>query len=726
MLNLKSPADEAIAAAFMSNFSPGGLTILLADWLSHGNLAYETVDSVYFRRVLAYCNPALRGDDIPTSKTITRVVLREYDEAKEDVKAVLQTAVSKIHGCFDGWTSRRRRPFLGIHASFVDANFKHHSFLLGLPRIEGIHSGENLADLAVATFRDWAIADKVGCLTLDNAAPMDTAMVRLGEELGFDGEKRRIRCGPHIINLSVRAALYGGNKKSVEYAIASRHDNEEDDELTLRDAIEHVMRDKEITALPLEVDEEEDFEAAQQEDDNHYPVPRKLSLEELQKWREKGPIGKAHNMVVIIRNTGALNDRLKELQRGYYASRGLPIVLLELILNNATRWSSDKEMISRLLKVKGPAKQLFDEVEDQWREAGAKPNARPPLLNERLSAQEWQLLEIFDLFLEPFAVVTKILQGEGRPDETAATTAGFHQYLPQIDDLLSHLERAYKGLMEKKVDGEDNTRAINVFEEYHLVSIVVSLVVGLLSHLRFQDIHSIRLFKFHIKMAWIKLDKYYAKMTSPYYAAAVVFNPCYKWQMLDILWDGVGEEKAAQWKKAYERAIREIWETEYKYRNTPPSPQSLVASRRASKFMRRRQEKERAEADGTSMSSREAAVLDEYEQYCNEAPSNVDTYETDPYAYWATKKDKWPHLFLMAIDCLSVLSSSADSERDFSSAGRMIGPQRTNLSNVLLSAGQCLRSWANAGIYKPAVPLHLLDDVIKRVVKGEQAGIASN
>lgn len=142
--------------------------------------------------------------------------------------------------------------------------------------------------------------------------------------------------------------------------------------------------------------------------------------------------------------------------------------------------------------------------------------------------------------------------------------------------------------------------------------------------------------------------------------------------------------------------------------------------------MRRRQEKERAEADGTSMSSREAAVLDEYEQYCNEAPSNVDTYETDPYAYWATKKDNWPHLFLMAIDCLSVLSSSADSERDFSSAGRMIGPQRTNLSNVLLSAGQCLRSWANAGIYKPAVPLHLLDDVIKRVVKGEQAGIASN
>jgi hypothetical protein len=56
---------------------------------------------------------------------------------------------------------------------------------------------------------------RIGYFTLDNASNNDTAIQALGAHHSFDHEERRLRCGSHIIHLTVIVMLYGfGTKKT--------------------------------------------------------------------------------------------------------------------------------------------------------------------------------------------------------------------------------------------------------------------------------------------------------------------------------------------------------------------------------------------------------------------------------------------------------------------------------------------------------------------------------
>jgi len=95
----------------------------------------------------------------------------------------------------------------------------------------------------------FGVEDKVGYAVLDNASNNDTAMEALGGELGFLGHSRRCRCIGHTINLSAKALLFGHNV----------------------DAFEELLSGE-----------------------------RALTKDEYALWRDKGPVGKLHNMVVDI------------------------------------------------------------------------------------------------------------------------------------------------------------------------------------------------------------------------------------------------------------------------------------------------------------------------------------------------------------------------------------------------------------------------------------------
>jgi hypothetical protein len=86
----------------------------------------------------------------------------------------------------------------------------------------------------------------VGYITLDNAGNMDTATEEIAEALGFDPKKQRVRCCGHVLNLVVKALLFGHKAEAFE----------------------------------AEIDGEPALDAAQHEI-----------------WRKKGPVRKLHNMV---------------------------------------------------------------------------------------------------------------------------------------------------------------------------------------------------------------------------------------------------------------------------------------------------------------------------------------------------------------------------------------------------------------------------------------------
>ncbi|KAF1732489.1 putative AC transposase [Beauveria bassiana] len=104
------------------------------------------------------------------------------------------------------------------------------------------------------------------------------------------------------------------------------------------------------------------------------------------------------------------------------------------------------------------------------------------------------------------------------------------------------------------------------------------------------------------------------------------------------------------------------------------------------------------------------AIDDEYARYCAEDVVNSPHYRCRPIDWWKINVGRYPRLSMLAIDMLSIPSSSAESERTFSSAGRMTGPLRNRLRREIVAMAQCIRLWSAAGIYSPSLPLLNLDD----------------
>lgn len=63
---------------------------------------------------------------------------------------------------------------------------------------------------------------------------------------------------------------------------------------------------------------------------------------------------------------------------------------------------------------------------------------------------------------------------------------------------------------------------------------------------------------------------------------------------------------------------------------------------------------------------------------------------------------EYPNLCRMATDLLSIPTMSAETERSFSSAGKMVSPWRTRLDRHTIGMAQSMRSWSREDIVLPS------------------------
>lgn len=292
------------------------------------------------------------------------------------------------------------------------------------------------------------------------------------------------------------------------------------------------------------------------------------------------------------------------------------------------------------------------------------------------------------------------MQGDGIAGKRS-TSGSFDEYFPVVEMLLDHLENAMEGVTYEE-DVEKKLVSVGLFEGMHR--------------------KTRRLLKVYIKLGWKKLDKYYNLLNSPAYVGAVVFHPCKKWPHLQRLWDRLPCRQAAGWKKHYDARLQVIWEAKYKdmsLDNRPEASSTLGNGRMD--YIERRLALARS-ADKTKLGRRpkqpQASTLqDELAQYCAEPPIDNAAYKADPLAWWRhVGAERFPRLSYMAVDFLTIASSSAETERDFSSAGRMISPLRNRLRRHIIGMAQCLRSWSKSGIYEPSLPFNLLEEPTWRTV----------
>jgi len=154
----------------------------------------------------------------------------------------------------------------------------------------------------------FELTRKIGYITSDNATNNDTAIAELAlyfEEIGveFNPQQSCVRCFGHIINLVVKAFLWGEDWEAFEAGVSTEPE-----------------------------------------------IQKAVSL--LKLWRKKGPLGKLHNISTCILRTPQRRDRFTQKVKQLRSTSGSTSGPLLPIVGNVTRWSSDADSIERAFILK--------------------------------------------------------------------------------------------------------------------------------------------------------------------------------------------------------------------------------------------------------------------------------------------------------------------------------------------------------------------------------------
>jgi hypothetical protein len=371
----------------------------LVQWIIQCQVPFTAVEQEQFRQLLLCIQPSLDRYLIRSHNTVASWLRDSYQEARESLKFKLSQARSKIHLSFDIWTSPSCSAIIGICSHFVDTQYQLRHALLALKEIEGLHSGERIAEIVGDLIEESAIQANLGVFVGDNASNIDVAVRALVHRFLPDEENephsRRSRCLGHIINLAAKAFLLGNDYEAF-------------------------------------IDEIDTAERATTRDQAN------LAAEQA-KWRIKGPIGKFHNIVTFIRASPQRRQEfatsIKAIIEQSQSAEDTDLDFsssLSVILENSTRWNSTFLSIQRGLRLKSCIQLFLLQHSDA-------------LNQDLLTEEDWNQLENISKALKPFWEVTMRLQGHA----IAGSHGAIWEALPSLDYLLTTIESAKQRLEEE-------------------------------------------------------------------------------------------------------------------------------------------------------------------------------------------------------------------------------------------------------------------------------------
>ncbi|KID81808.1 HAT dimerization [Metarhizium guizhouense ARSEF 977] len=184
--------------------------------------------------------------------------------------------------------------------------------------------------------------------------------------------------------------------------------------------------------------------------------------------------------------------------------------------------------------------------------------------------------------------------------------------------------------------------------------------------------------------------------------SALALHPAFRWGYFENEW-----KDNTKWVTKAKQMVREVWETEYRHLQVVPSP---VVHEPVAKRQRKYYNPFQAYCERTRPVSGCNTVK---EEVCSPAGIDEDVDELelwqssredrdsdvrDPIAYWHERRRRYPRLSRMALDFLTIQPMSAECERLFAAAGRMVTPLRSRLDADIIGMCQVLRSWLRAGV----------------------------
>jgi hypothetical protein len=318
------------------------------NWITHDDITFEQAASPWLRKVIINGGPHVIHL-LPCATTVRTWIMNTYYERVADVKKSLVMSRSKINLSFDAWSSPNHRSLLGIVAHWIDEKRTLKTALLGLRPLDG-HTGSDIADALIPVMKLFDIGgEKIGAFQMDNATSNDTAMSALAARIpGIDVKESRLRCFGHVVNLVVKALLYGSKSSTLQQELG----------------------------------------AAAGDDEAAFKI-----------WREQGSIGRLHNLVTYISRSDSRRRAFETAQKV-----DASLFTLQLVRDLGVRWNSTFAMIKRALELQKALQRYCM----QWEPAVGESH---DLTKDFLDPQDWVELEHFHDLLKPFNNATKRAEG---------------------------------------------------------------------------------------------------------------------------------------------------------------------------------------------------------------------------------------------------------------------------------------------------------------------------
>ncbi|KJZ68356.1 hypothetical protein HIM_12251 [Hirsutella minnesotensis 3608] len=227
------------------------------------------------------------------------------------LKEQLRLSKSKIHISTDAWTSEEGTNYLAIVAHFLDAAYKLQTALLDLPVLKGPQTGENIAKVLAVVMESYEIGSTVGFFMMDNASSNDTCIQELAKRYPVINSQSRLRCVGHMLNLIVKALLFGQGVGKLEKQLRG-------------------------------ASEEERFEI----------------------WRKQSFVGKLHNFCVWVNRSDQRREQLKRYILQAYEEGSIENLYTRVLVDGGIRWNSAYAMIERAVKLRHAIGRFADDHPD--------------------------------------------------------------------------------------------------------------------------------------------------------------------------------------------------------------------------------------------------------------------------------------------------------------------------------------------------------------------------
>jgi hypothetical protein len=335
-------------------------------------------------------------------------------------------------------------------------------------------------------------------------------------------------------------------------------------------------------------------------------------------------------------------------------------------------------MIRRALRLKTSIELLLIKYKAQWEDENrskktgqvtqAKLAKKPRILRDenQLTDKDWEVLYHLEAILTVFETVVKTLEGDGHIRRRKQGWTGSYGNIWDVvlgyELLLNTLEEYNKQLAADFPDAEH--------------------------------------FRIGINLAWDKLDEYYRRLDeTPIYYTAMALHPAYRWDWFDETW-----AHKPSWVEKAKEMVADVWLSDYAHLEvrTSSSRGDDEPPAKRPRFFNPFEKNSRLPSSIPPYAA--AIVVDEYQAWQTDREAS-DGSVRDPIGYWITKQGRYPRLSRMALDFLTIQPMSAECERLFSAAGKMVSGLRTNLDAEIIAICQVLRSWYRAGLIKDLDPL---------------------